>query len=52
VFDMIGAAECHMQFQVKASYFEIYCEKIRDLMNPSQVCVLLMQEILSSSSHV
>jgi hypothetical protein len=37
LFDAIASAESHMQFQVMASYYEIYCEKIRDLLNPSQV---------------
>ena len=37
LFDAIQAAPENLQFQVSASYYEIYCEKVRDLLNPAQV---------------
>lgn len=36
LFESIGAADENLQFQVQVSYYEIYCEKIRDLLNPVQ----------------
>lgn len=36
IFEEIERAELNIQFQVLISYYEIYCEKIRDLLNPSQ----------------
>ncbi|KAI8093477.1 kinesin heavy chain [Halteromyces radiatus] len=35
IFDSIMAAPSNMEFTVKASYMEIYMEKVRDLLNPS-----------------
>ena len=32
----IQQADSAVQFQVVVSYFEVYCEKVRDLLNPSQ----------------
>ena len=36
LFAMIGDADVNTQFTISVSYFEVYCEKIRDLLNPSQ----------------
>eukprot|EP01031_Cornospumella_fuschlensis_P030176 gene30176-36454_t len=36
LFDCIQQADSAVQFQVVVSYFEVYCEKVRDLLNPSQ----------------
>ena len=36
VFERITQATTSTQFQVIVSYYEIYCEKIRDLLNPAQ----------------
>ena len=36
IFSLISQADSHLQFQVVLSYYEIYCEKIRDLLNPAQ----------------
>ena len=36
LFDLIAAADTSTIFTVAVSYFEVYCEKIRDLLNPSQ----------------
>lgn len=35
LFEEIGKADSDIQFQIVLSYYEIYCEKIRDLLNPS-----------------
>ncbi|RYY81086.1 hypothetical protein EON63_16235 [archaeon] len=32
----IQQADSAVQFQVVVSYYEVYCEKVRDLLNPSQ----------------
>jgi kinesin family protein 5 len=37
LFEEINKADSAIQFQVVLSFYEIYCEKIRDLLNPSQV---------------
>lgn len=36
LFDLISKADEDNNFQVSVAYYEIYCEKIRDLLNPSQ----------------
>jgi kinesin family protein 5 len=36
LFDEINRADANVQFQVIVSYYEIYCEKVRDLLNPQQ----------------
>ncbi|CAE7434809.1 unnamed protein product, partial [Symbiodinium microadriaticum] len=36
LFQAISEADVHTAFTVSVSYFEVYCEKIRDLLNPSQ----------------
>eukprot|EP01039_Chlorochromonas_danica_P008382 gene8382-9240_t len=36
LFDAIHEADVSIQFQIVLSYYEIYCEKIRDLLNPQQ----------------
>lgn len=36
LFDKIQDSAASLQFQVTISYCEIYCEKIRDLLNPQQ----------------
>lgn len=36
IFETIAASATTTQWQVSVSYFEIYCEKIRDLLNPVQ----------------
>ena len=36
VFDAIEQAEEHLEYTVKVGYSEIYLERIRDLLNPSQ----------------
>ena len=35
LFEHIANADVHTQFTVCISYFEVYCEKIRDLLNPA-----------------
>lgn len=37
LFDEIDKADLELQFQIVVSYYEIYCEKVRDLLNPQQV---------------
>ncbi len=37
LFDEINKSDSMIQFQVVLSFYEIYCEKIRDLLNPAQV---------------
>jgi kinesin family member 5 len=37
LFEEIGKADPDIKFQVVVSFFEVYCEKIRDLLNPSAV---------------
>lgn len=37
LFDAIVKADPDNQFQVVLSYYEIYCEKVRDLLNPASV---------------
>ena len=36
VFDNIAKADMSISFEVSVSYYEIYCEKLRDLLNPHQ----------------
>ncbi|RCI06036.1 hypothetical protein CU098_012332 [Rhizopus stolonifer] len=36
IFDSIMAAPSNLEFTVKVSYMEIYMEKVRDLLNPTQ----------------
>jgi len=36
LFEDIEKAPATVQFQIIVSYYEIYCEKVRDLLNPSQ----------------
>ena len=36
VFDNIAKADMNISFEVSVSYYEIYCEKLRDLLNPHQ----------------
>ena len=36
LFGLIGAADKATIFTVCVSYFEVYCEKLRDLLNPTQ----------------
>ena len=36
VFDAIANAEEHLEYTVKVGYSEIYLERIRDLLNPTQ----------------
>jgi kinesin family protein 5 len=36
LFECIDKADASIQFQVTVSYYEIYCEKVRDLLNPQQ----------------
>jgi kinesin family protein 5 len=36
IFESIGIADEKTSFQLKVSYFEVYCERVRDLLNPSQ----------------
>ena len=36
VFDNITKADMNISFEVSVSYYEIYCEKLRDLLNPHQ----------------
>ena len=36
VFDNIAKADMNISFEVRVSYYEIYCEKLRDLLNPHQ----------------
>lgn len=36
VFDNIAKADTSISFEVSVSYYEIYCEKLRDLLNPHQ----------------
>ena len=36
IFDSIAKADTNVQFQVQVQYYEIYCEKVRDLLNPAQ----------------
>lgn len=37
LFEEINKADSNIQFQVILSFYEIYCEKIRDLLNPQQI---------------
>lgn len=37
LFEEINRAESSLHFQVIVSYFEVYCEKVRDLLNPQAV---------------
>ncbi|KAI0980262.1 hypothetical protein GJ496_009803 [Pomphorhynchus laevis] len=37
IFDHIYAMDTNLQFQIKISYFEIYMDKIRDLLDPNKV---------------
>jgi kinesin family member 5 len=34
LFLLISQSDADIQFQITVSYFEIYCEKLRDLLNP------------------
>lgn len=43
LFNAIDEADEDIEFQVTVSYFEIYCEKVRDLLNPS-MCNLKVRE--------
>ena len=36
LFDLIIGADIKTVFTVSVSYFEVYCEKLRDLLNPAQ----------------
>lgn len=36
LFSTIISSDSNIQFTVSVSYFEVYCEKIRDLLNPQQ----------------
>lgn len=36
LFEEIDKAASTIQFQIVVSYYEIYCEKVRDLLNPTQ----------------
>ena len=36
IFDSIAKADTNVQFQVQVQYYEIYCEKVRDLLNPTE----------------
>jgi kinesin family protein 5 len=36
IYEKIGTAESHIEYDVKVSFVEIYREKIRDLLNPSK----------------
>jgi len=36
LFSSIDNAPPSLQFQIKVAYYEIYCEKVRDLLNPAQ----------------
>lgn len=37
IFDHINKTDDHIEFQVKVSYYEIYMEKVRDLLDPTKV---------------
>lgn len=36
LFTLITQAEADLEFRIHVSYLEIYCEKLRDLLNPAQ----------------
>ena len=36
IFNHIYTLDANLQFQIKVSYFEIYNEKVRDLLNPNK----------------
>ena len=44
LFDEIASAPQEIEFQVKVSMIEIYMEKIRDLLNPSQSDLKVREE--------
>ena len=37
LFQEIEKVEHSVQFQILVSFYEIYCEKVRDLLSPQQV---------------
>lgn len=37
LFEEINKADTDIQFQIVLSYYEIYCEKVRDLLNPNLI---------------
>jgi hypothetical protein len=36
IFELIQLTESSTVFTISVSYFEVYCERLRDLLNPSQ----------------
>jgi kinesin family protein 5 len=40
IFEHIYAMDTNLEFQIKISYFEIYMEKIRDLLDGTYLYVL------------
>lgn len=36
IFQLISSTETSTVFTISASYFEVYCERLRDLLNPAQ----------------
>jgi kinesin family protein 5 len=43
LFEEIAKSESSLQFQVVVSFYEVYCEKIRDLLNPQAVNLKLRE---------
>lgn len=43
LFEEIGKSDPNLQFQVVVSFFEVYCEKIRDLLNPQSINLKLRE---------
>lgn len=37
IFEAMNKADSDVQFNVKASYVELYCERIQDLLDPAKV---------------
>lgn len=43
LFEEIAKSDSNLQFQVVVSFFEVYCEKLRDLLNPQAVNLKLRE---------
>lgn len=44
IFEFIAGCETHIEFTVKVGYAEIYLEKIKDLIDPSRVNLMIKED--------